>query len=128
MKIEFDLRNNLIMATKFGPSSYLETIEFINKAIALGNKHKCYHILFNMQKTEETFSFMEGYDLNKNLLKVTDLTHKHRCALIYSGNSRDINKIKFKETVAGNWGQDIYKIFYNVDEGINWLKQLAANA
>lgn len=75
-----------------------------------------------MQKAELENSFREIYNLNKNLIQVTDLTYKYNCAVVYSPNTKS-NEIQFYEIVGSNWGQGILKIFFDFEEGIQWLKQ-----
>jgi len=122
MKFTFDKQKNIVVATIVGLVDIIKIVEYINNAVAYGEKHNSYSILFNMQKAEETFSFMDEYDLNKNLTRKTNLTNTHRCAVIYSYNKKK-NKIEFKETVAFNWGQGIFKMFCDIDEGLEWLNK-----
>ena len=128
MEIKFDNKQKVVFAAKEGLTSYANVIELINEAVAVGIKHNCLSILFNMQKLTETFSFLEEYILNEYLLKNTDLTIHHRCAVIYSPkDSREPEEIKFKQTVADNWGHDIFKIFHDLNAGLNWLKTIHNN-
>jgi hypothetical protein len=122
MTTEFDRQNQMIIATKFGPSGILDIIKIINQAVSLGEKNNCYNILFNAQNIEETASFLESYEFHKNLLQMTDLTLDHCCAVVFSPEENKSEKL-FYETVGTNWGQTIFKIFNNLDEGLAWLKK-----
>jgi len=124
MKIEFDNRIKIVIASKSGTVNVSEIIRLINTSVALGIKHKCYCILFNMTKVEEIYSFMEEYKLNQNLINLTDLTYDHHCAVVYTPSKfKTVDELQFKERVAVNWGQGIFKIFIDLEEAIEWLKQ-----
>ena len=122
MTIEFDKQNQIVFAKKFGASGIADIVELINHGVSLGEKHDCYKILYNMQEAEETASFLESYELHKNLLQRTDLTLDHCCAVVFSPEENKSEKL-FYETVATNWGQTVFKIFCNLDEGLAWLKE-----
>jgi hypothetical protein len=127
MTTEFDRQNQMIVATKFGPSGIIDIIKIINQAVSLGEKHNCYKILFNVQNAEETASFLELYEFHKNLIQMTSLTFEHSCAVVFSPDENKSEKL-FYETVATNWGQTVFKIFCNLDEGRAWLtKQTTKN-
>ena len=122
MKIDFDASNHIITATKSGLTSVSNIIEIINKGVALGMKHDCHDLLFNVQKTQETGSFRELYELHKKLILLTDLTYQHRCAVVFSSTANKSDK-QFYETTAANWGQGIFKVFFQIEEGLAWLKR-----
>ena len=121
MKIDFDASNHIVTVTKSGAASVSDIIEFIDKGVALGVKHVCFNLIFDMQNAKETGSFLELYELHKNLIKITDLTHDHRCALVFSPTENKSEK-QFYETVSNNWGQGIFKVFFQLEEGFAWLK------
>lgn len=121
MKLEFDERNHIVTLTKYGSASISDIIELINSAVALGEKHNCYNLIFNLQKAQETGSFTELYEFHKNLTQVTNLTQNHRCAVVFSPTENKVDK-QFYETVGSNWGQGIFKIFFQMEEGLEWLK------
>lgn len=121
MEIEYDDVNQIVIATKFGPAGITEIIEFINAGVTLGEKHKCYKILFSMQEAKETASFLESYEFHKNLIKMTSLTMDHCCAVVFSPLENK-NEKKFYETIAANWGQSIFRTFIDREKGFEWLK------
>jgi len=121
MKIDFDRSNHIVTVTKSGVASVSDIIEFINKGVAMGLKHDCYDLIFDVQKTKETGSFVELYEFHKNLIQITDLTHNHRFAVIFSPTENKSEKL-FYETVAANWGQGIFKMFFQLEDGLSWLK------
>jgi predicted CopG family antitoxin len=100
MKIDFDTSNRLVTLTKSGEASVSDMIEFIDKGVALGLKHNCYDLLFNMQK--EKGSFLELYELHKNLIEITDLTFGHRFAVVFSPSENKSGK-QFYETISIDW-------------------------
>jgi hypothetical protein len=121
MTIKFDKQSQIVFAKKFGASGIADIIELINHGVSLGEKHNCFKILYNMQEAEETASFLESYEFHKNLIQMTDLTLDHCCAVVFSPLENKSEKL-FYETVATNWGQTVFKIFCNLDEGLAWLK------
>lgn len=122
MKIEFDRLSKMVIASAFGAVKVSDIVKLINESVSLGIQYNCYCILFDMTKAEEIYGFMDEYELNKDLTKLTDLTHSHRCAVVYHpNNQKSESQLKFKETVADNWGQGIFKIFFDIEEGIEWL-------
>lgn len=122
MKIELDNQNKVVIASQSGKTHISDVIELINKAVFFSANYQCYEILFNMKKAELEYTFMEIYNLNKNLIQVTDLTYKYNCAVVYSPNTKT-NEIQFYEIVGSNWGQGIFRIFFKFEEGIQSLKQ-----
>ena len=122
MDLEFDNVNQIVFAKKFGAAGISDIIEVINQGVSLGEKHNCYKIFFDMQNVEETASFLELYEFHKNLLQMTSLTFEHCCALVFSPEENKSEKL-FYETVATNWGQPVFKVFCNLDEGLAWLKK-----
>ena len=121
IQLEFDKLNQIVIAKKYQEASISDIVEFINKAVSFADKHNCFNILFNMQKAEETGSFLESYELHKNLLQMTDLTYDHCCAVVFSPREIKSEK-KFYETVSANSGQGIFKIFFDLEEGLAYLK------
>ena len=121
MKIEFDKHNHIVTATKYRSSSISDIIECINKAVSLGEKQNCHDLLFNMQNAIESGSFNELYEFHKNLIQVTDLTHDYRCAVVFSEKANKSEK-QFYETIGSNWGQGIFKVFFQIEDGLKWLK------
>lgn len=64
-------------------------------------------------------------------MSITGLTFRHQCAFVFSPEEDIKSKLQFKESVAKNWGQDIFKIFTNYNETLDWLlekRNLDANA
>lgn len=122
MKVEFDKLNRMVVVTKNGSARISDIIELIDMAVSFGEKYNCYDIIFNLQNVKEDASFNELYHLHKNLIMITTLTYEHRFALIFSP---DENKLKrqFYETVGANWGQKIFKVFFDFEEGVEWLKE-----
>ena len=45
MKIDFDASNHIVTVTKSGAASVSDIIEFIDKGVALGVKHKCDNLI-----------------------------------------------------------------------------------
>jgi hypothetical protein len=121
LKIEFDKLNHIVIVTKLGPVRIPDIIEFIDGAVAIGEKHKCYNLIFNVQNAKEIGSFNELYEFHKNLIQMTNLTHDHRCAVVFSERANKPEK-QFYETVGANWGQGIFKIFFKMEDGLKWLK------
>jgi hypothetical protein len=123
MKIAFDQLNQMVTVTVNGSVRISGIIELIDRAVSLGEKHNCYHIIFNLQKAKENASFNELYELHKKLMQLTTLTYKHQIALVFSP---DENKFKrqFYETVGANWGQKIFKVFFDYKEGFEWLASI----
>ncbi|RLD80013.1 MAG: hypothetical protein DRJ07_11005 [Bacteroidetes bacterium] len=122
MKIYYDASNQIIIVTKSGLASVSDIIELINEAVSLGDKKNCCKFLFNMQNAIETGTFNELYEFHKNLTQVTNLTYDHRCAVIFSQKADKRRKL-FYETISSNWGQGIFKIFFELEEGLIWLKR-----
>ena len=121
MKIDFDASDHIVTVTKSGAASVSDIIGFIDKGVALGLKHDCHDLIFDMQEAIETGSFNELYEFHKNLIQLTKLTNNHRCAVVFSPNENKSER-QFYETVAANWGQGIFKIFFQLKEGLEWLK------
>ncbi len=124
MKIEYDHLNKIVIASIFGAVGVSGIIELINESVRFGRKHNCSNILFNMTEAEEILSFIDEYELCKNLNRITELTPSHYCAVVYHFNKlKNENELTFKEVVAQNWGQRGFKVFFDKEEGTEWLKR-----
>jgi len=121
MKMDYDASDQIITITKSGLATVSDIIETINETVSFGDKKNCYNFLFNVQNTIETGSFNELYEFHKNLTQVTNLTHEHRCAVIFSPEANK-SRTQFYETISFNWGQGIFKVFFQLEEGRTWLK------
>ena len=115
---------NIIIASYNGVVDKKEEIRFISNAAKFSSKKDCFKILFDMRKIIENFGFFEAYELSKNFLRLTGLTFRHQCAFVFESEEFENNsKMVFKESVAKNWGQDIFKNFTNEKEALAWLTE-----
>ena len=112
---------NIIKASYIGVVNKDDEIKFISKAAKFSSKVQCNYILFDMTRVVENFGLYEAYELNKNFLTLTGLTFRHHCAFVFSQEDDVKSKLEFKESVAKNWGQDIFKIFTNYNNAMKWL-------
>ena len=126
MSLYYDTENHLVITVASGIVGMNETMNMINNAVILGEKHNCYRLLFDMREVEEVFSFIEEYNLAKSLTQKTTVTLQHRCAIIYASPKNKMNyDVTIKETIAFNWGQTVFKVFLDMEEGREWLLSLS---
>ncbi len=120
--IDFDHVNHLVMASYVGVLDKDKEVKFIADAAEFSKTHKSHYILFDMTDVIENYGFYDLYEMNKNLISLTGLTIQHHCAFVFkSDDSNTKSRLEFKESVAKNWGQDIFKNFTNKEEAIKWL-------
>ncbi len=122
-KVEFDPKENMIVARAQGPLQLAELIQLVIDFVVLAKQENCFSILTILNEAELKISMFEFYtfpQLVTDIFKAHGLqTYMFKRAFVGTVEQKSL---EFYETVSQNRGNYTH-LFYNIEEAKQWLHE-----
>lgn len=124
--VVYDEERNIVVTTVSAPITNANIRRTIEETVQVAQRHGCRNLLFDIRRCTLQQSLMEAFKGVEDIRHTLGLDVEYKSAVVFDPGTYPVERAMFIENVIANRPNPLVRMFIDLQQASEWLKNLQA--